>query len=118
MEKTVLIIDDDRATQELYRKDFRYCPEVTIIPAYTLTDGYRLFSDTLIIDLIVVDGCVDDHNKLDSLHLIKYIRSLHTGDIIAASSSESNRLEMLKAGCNHQCDKKSVLLTAKELLGI
>lgn len=118
MKKTVLIIDDDHVTQELYRKDFRYCPEVTIIPAYTLADGYRLFSDTLIIDMIVVDGCVDNVNKLDSLQLIRYIRSLHTGDIIAASGSDLNRAEMVKAGCSHQCGKRSVFLTAKELMGI
>lgn len=115
--KTILIIEDFESEKKSYVKGFTK-KEVTILWAYRLEQAEKLFEENPNPDIIVVDGCVDDHNTLDSIPLIQKIRKTYKGPMIAASSSDNYRKVMVKAGCDLETWKENVNSLLKQVLGI
>ncbi len=115
MNKVILIVDDDSTAQFIYEKGLAGMP-VSIITAYTLEEAAEKFAATPAIDLIVMDGCVDSGNTLNTLPLIEKIRETYEGPMIAASSLDTYRYRMMKSGCSHEAAKPEVAALIKKIL--
>jgi DNA-binding response OmpR family regulator len=114
----VLIVDDDAAVR---RSMVRYLNAFGIetIEAQTLNEGYLAFgtySESL--DMIIIDGCVDNPNHLDSLPLIATIRGLYSKPILASSGNEDNLPQMLNAGASHSALKAEAASMVLKILNI
>ncbi len=77
-----------------------------------------MFFETPNIDLIVMDGCVNNEDTIDSLPLIEKMRLTYKGDIIAASGSSYFRDLMCEVGCNYCSVKGKVTDVIKRLLNL
>lgn len=112
--KKILLIEDDFGDQFIYAKRLS---DYTLLSAVTLVEGQRLFSQhSASIDLIVIDGCINSGNTLNTIPLIKEIRKTFAGPMIAASSSVAYRQAMASAGCSHQSSKEAVPDLVKAML--
>lgn len=114
--KTVLIIEDDHRWQDIYKGSLE--GRVTFLSAFSLEEGEKMFSETADMALIVMDGCVDNEDHLDSLPLIKKIRQTYKGDMIAASGTSFNRDQMCAFGCNYNVPKREVQAMIQKLLNL
>ncbi len=105
--RKVLMIEDSEDVQTLLRDILEPVPNAELLSATTLTEGEHLFR-THVHDLalIIVDGCVDSQNMLDSLPLIHRIRRVgYSGPMWATSNHQPYRALMLQAGCTREVEK-------------
>ena len=112
--KKILFIEDDENWQTNYKDIFE--DTATILQATTLKDAEELFLKHPDVDIIVVDGCLNENDVLDTLPLIKKIRETYKGPMIAASGHEEFRHKMVLAGCNKQREKYDVIDLIREML--
>ena len=108
MQKVVLIIEDNFLTHETYKRGLGSHLQISIISARSLEEGYEFFIKAPHIDIIVMDGCIDNAARLDSLPLIKKIRETYSGIMIAASSESEYMNQMKEAGCDYMSTKSGV----------
>ena len=113
--KKVLIVDDDDSWQNIYA--LALSDQVTIIPAFTIEDGERLFFGNLDINAIVMDACVPGASPTTT-PLVKKIRQTFFGPMIAASSDSKYREILMTAGCDYQAAKGDVARKIIEILGL
>lgn len=111
----VLIVEDDRSWQNNYEDSLG--DKVNIIHAFTVGEGERLFLENPDIDLVVMDACVPG-DKPTTLPLTSKIRETFYGPMIAASSDEIFRKQLMKNGCDHEAEKRWVPRKIRELLGL
>ena len=81
--------------------------KLTIITAMTLKEAEKKFFDNPEIDIIVVDGCVPGR-VLNTPPLVREIRKSFKGIMIAVSSVDEYRKDLLNAGCDIECIKVSM----------
>ena len=111
----VLIVEDTVVMQKAYQR--RLSPFCTVLQAFTLAEGERMFRENPDIRAVVMDGNVDGKNgEFDSLPLTKLILETFIGPIIATSGE--CREAQLKGGCTHECDKSDVPAFIKQMLGV
>lgn len=122
MKVKILIVDDVRRQIDEHivaLRSYRLSDE-EILTAATLEEASRLYeAHRSELDGIVLDGCVPG-NKLTTLPFIKQTKrdrkaGNFSGFVVAASSLESYRREMVAAGCTHASPKLTavdVLMTA------
>ncbi|HSX24988.1 MAG TPA: hypothetical protein VLG69_03405 [Candidatus Andersenbacteria bacterium] len=112
----VLIVEDSIREQERYLEALK--EKVVIVPAKSLQEANTEWENAQNIALIVMDGCVNNHDFPDTQPLIKKIRETFKGPMIAASSSSIYRQALLQAGCDHEAHKDGVPAKVLELLGL
>lgn len=77
---------------------------VTVAQAYTIAQAEALFEQHLeSLRGILLDGSI--HYELDTLPLLERMRSRFQGPIIATSSHEDFRDQMVAAGCDADVEK-------------
>lgn len=106
---TVLVVDDQYTYRELAAFSIESelgIPYHQVLQAGTLDEARMHFANNKeIIMAVCLDGCVDSYDELDSIPLITEF----AGEgrlIVAMSSSDIYRCEMMKAGCTHESSSK------------
>lgn len=97
----VLIVEDKEEVQARYKG---YLPELEIVSALTIPDALQAFEDNPNFDAIVMDACVPGDTP-NTISLVMHFRDTYEGPMIAASSEESYRIRLMKAGCDHESNK-------------
>ena len=102
----ILIVEDSQAYQDTYARHLG--ERVEIIAAYSTAQAHQFFAENSDIVLIVMDGCVDSPDYMDTGALVKEIRKTFKGPMIAASRSSYIRQKLTDLGCDHKCEKNDV----------
>jgi DNA-binding NtrC family response regulator len=115
---TILIIDDEVDIQKKYAEALEQ--RVTIIPVHSLPELNRAWENySSTVALVVVDGQLSLRSKSVDMNLhVQWMRETFKGPMIAASSSDKFRLELMQNGCSHQCPKEKVPALVLELLAL
>lgn len=113
--KKVLIIDDDVNWQKVW--DMRLRRRVILLPALSINEAEKIFSEHSDIDLIAVDACVPG-DDINTRPLIKKFRETFNGPIIAISKSSFSRECLVRAGCNYESEKEWLHGNVLRILGI
>lgn len=111
----VLVVEDDKEWQEIFTEDLE--DKVTFLKAFTVDEAEELFTANPDINAAVVDACVPGHSPTTP-PLVRKIRETFTGPMIAVSSIDSYRDELVEAGCSHQCSKEELSKLLPRLLGL
>ncbi len=101
--KKVLIIDDDETWQKVW--SMRLGKRVTLLPALSIPEAEKIFSEHTDIDLIAVDACVPG-DEINTQPLIRKIRETFAGPMVAVSKSSFSRECLVRAGCDHESEKE------------
>ena len=117
--KPLVLVADDRETMinlhaiQLSMYGIEYVTATSLLGLGAMFDTYK---DEL--DAIILDGCIPG-NALNTLDFIKEARGRgFTQPIIAASSYEKYRAQMVEAGCSHEAPKELAADLVAELLGV
>jgi len=106
----ILIIEDDKTFHRMWGKMFRkkmlgrLDHQILVLSVYNIEEAEKLFSANPDIRLIAIDGCVPGI-CLNTLPLTRAIRQRFVGPMIAISSRSDYREELMKAGCDYECEK-------------
>jgi CheY-like chemotaxis protein len=100
--KKILIVEDRKELQEIFKKVLNGIYE--IVSAHSIPEAEEMFVAHSDISIIAMDGCVPG-SILNTLPLVQKIRKTFTGDIVAMSTDSEYRVQLVKAGCNLECDK-------------
>lgn len=104
--KNILIIEDQDHFCELYKHD-KILKEHNVFFAEDVKTAIEKIKEK-IWDIIVLDGCLNDAGKLNTLELIPVIKKLCPNVPIIANSSSYND-ELISAGCDHTSCPKNFL---------
>lgn len=119
MEPKVLVVEDDRATQDGWNTTLKGL--VNLVSAYTIEEAREAFTANPDIVAIVMDGCVPGDGDLDNPNtrsLVCDLRLTFKGPIIAASGSPYYGNLLVEAGCTYRCEKKDVPRKILDILDI
>jgi DNA-binding response OmpR family regulator len=107
--RTILVIDDDPLVVE-YLRVFVENRNIEFVAVQTIEEAERVFENKgELFAAICIDACVPG-NKPNTVQLAKKIRSNYRGPMIAISSVEKYRLDLMRyGGCSHQSPKDSHL---------
>lgn len=114
----ILVVNDEDTIPDLITVAFG--KKFTVLRGATLEEAWLLFSEhsTENIVLIVMDACVNNREKVDSIPLIKHIRSTYRGAMLAASSHPDGNAKITGYGlCNSEALGGDVISAATEILG-
>lgn len=111
----VLLVEDNEEYLRHYRRELG--EKVTLLVAESLEDGERLFGANPDVALVVMDACVPGDTP-NSMPLVRKIRQTFAGPIIASSSYEKYRMELMEAGCDREADKSEVPDLVGQLLSV
>ncbi len=113
----VLIVDDvhDSSFEESLRRN-----GIETVWALNLQEGWEKFTQHSDIDLVVMDCCVDNTERPDSMPLVQKIRAKgFTKPIVAISSIPAYFMELIEAGASHGSTRdKSLVPLIIELLDL
>jgi DNA-binding NarL/FixJ family response regulator len=109
----ILIVEDDEALQSCFELELQ--DSARILAAFSLQQARKQFAQNPDIAIIVMDACVPG-NHPTALPLVREFREQFQGLIIAVSSIDHYRKELLAAGCDQECDKSDVGETVLRLL--
>jgi len=113
--RKVLIVEDLPHYQVLWRR--RLSEVATVLSATTIVDAEKMFAENADIEVVVLDACVPGTTPT-TFGLIKSFKKTFDGPMIAISSEENFRKEMLLLGCSHQTSVKGdVVEKVTEVLG-
>ena len=112
--KKVLVIEDQVWQQDRWRDELG--DRVEVLSASSIEEAEKLFSSNPDLAAIVVDACVPG-NHPNTPPLVRKFRSTFVGPMIAVSTLESYRSQLVTAGCNHQSTKKLLPQTLLQILG-
>lgn len=103
MMKKILIIDDDIVWQEVWKRSLG--KRVALLPALSIPEAEKTFTEHNDIDLIAIDGCVPG-DTINTKPLIRKFRETYKGPMVAISKASLVRDCLIDAGCSHECEKK------------
>lgn len=116
MPEKVLIVEDDSSIQDVIYAGLTRLGSVEVLRAYTIETARKILAAHSDIAIITLDGCVPG-NELNTLPFIgEILASGFTGELIAASSDDAFRDEMMRAGCGRQSSKSRLLSQIVNLL--
>jgi len=112
--KKILVVEDNDSWQSSWKRDLQ---EFQLLVADSIKEAKELFSQNSDIDLIVMDACVpgDSPNTMD---LVREIRKVYQGPILANSSIFEYRKTLMSAGCDKECHKFDVVKKVLEILSL
>ncbi len=113
--KKVLIVEDKLVEQLLLKRELD--GEIEIITAFSIEEAETKFAANPDVAAIVMDACVPGHDP-NTGPLVKRLRALFAGPIIATSSVLSYRQQLVQAGCDFECGKDSVPHKLREALDL
>jgi hypothetical protein len=110
--KKVLIADDNIHLHKQWEIDLCEVVEVILTASVKgVKDGFKKHSD---ISVVVIDAQMPFFTG----DLVREIRIKFTGHMIAISSFAPLRKALVKAGCDHECEKHHVHIKVREVLGL
>jgi len=96
----VLIVEKERRLHNLWGQMLGQ--KIEVLRAENLEEAGEMFSANSDIKAVVIIGHTSDY--LDTLPLVRVIRQSFKGPMIAASNVMEFRRELMKAGCDHECE--------------
>jgi CheY-like chemotaxis protein len=123
----VLIVEDWPDNQEMIKQKLEEatCGNIVVLQALDIITAKILFRDNPDIKAIIMDYLMpmrsDDPSRMDNTaDLIREFRKRFgfTGPIIATSGEEDNRKIQLKAGCDHEAEKRQASKKVIEILNL
>ncbi len=109
----VLVIEDDKSLQLLWKGMFRNSLEMVIVG--TVREASVAFKQGGF-DAIFVDGYLECGGEIiETLDLVPVICASFKGPVIAISANDSMQDKLLAAGCTRACEKAKVPLILKDL---
>jgi len=100
---TLLLIEDVISNQKKFIDELQNIADITCVGSEVW--AREAFDKNKEFDIIAIDACLTG-DEVDTIDLIKYIRSSYTGPMIAISSMDNYNKILVDAGCNHQMEKK------------
>lgn len=112
----ILVIEDDLSAQQMLEGYLRKLdPDIVYFGAKTSEEARRVFKENVPFDAIAIDGCLKDGNP-DTTPLVKEIRGMFPGLIIAISGNPNTNELLLRAGCSMAIIKTDVKDIVESLL--
>jgi len=118
--RKVLVVDDDEIRYDLWcyeLEDKGLEDKVALISAFSIGEAERQFAAHPDIDAIVMDACVPGNRPTTQL-LVRKLRGVFDGPMIAISSIPSYRMELVQAGCSYECTKEILIEKLIEILDL
>ncbi len=113
--KKILVVDDEDFFHEIIRKKLK--DKVTILSAFTIEQAEEVFSANPDLDIIVMDACVPGDSPTTP-PLVRRMREIFSGPIIATSSLGRYRRKLVEAGCDHESIKYTLPEKISGILGL
>ena len=112
----ILLVEDSEDWQKLLVKIFERWGFVVTL-AKSIEEAETCFMDKMEFDIVIMDGCLNSNDVLNSLPLIQKIRNEfgYSGLMIASSGSLGYVRLMVKAGCDEGVLKSSLTDRIREL---
>ncbi len=111
--KKVLLVEDYPGWIKIIKGGLEN--EAEVLSAVTIREAENIFSENSDIAIIIMDACVPG-DEPNTLPLVKKIRETFKGPIIAISSSDSYRKQLVEAGCDYECEKKKIPSMVRHVL--
>ena len=117
----VLVVEDDKDWIENWRNGINK-EKISLTFAPTVQEAEKILLNDVSFDAIVMDALlIDKETKKETMtfSLVEKIRSSifnYKGPIIALSSSDTYRKELVKVGCNYQAPKVDFFQKLSEVL--
>lgn len=111
----ILVVEDEPAIHRWLCKEFS--GQAIILSALTIEEGERLFQENPDLSAVAMDACVPG-NKPTTLPLARKIRQTFKGPMIAISSLDEYRHDLMSAGCNYECPKGQTAQRIRQVLGL
>lgn len=115
MSKKVLIVEDEKYRYGIWRQQFGN--KVILLFASSIKDAEEQFDANPDIAAIAMDACVPGESPTTP-PLVRKFRQTFMGPILAISSSEAYRQQLIHAGCNYECTKDAMPVKVLEVLGL
>ena|SRR3989344_3460464 len=112
----VLVVEDEEYWQDRWKRELD--GKVVLVSALSIEEAEEKFATNPDIDAIVMDARMPGGSPSTTLPLVRKLREIFTGPIIASSSLGSYRQRLVQAGCNHESEKESLPQKLLEVLGI
>ena len=113
--KKVLIVEDEQNRYYDWHRELEN--KVVLIFASSFEEAEKQFTANPDIAAIVMDACVPG-DWPNTPPLVRKIRETFMGPMIAISSYEKYREELLQAGCDHESTKDGMPAKVLEVLGL
>lgn len=115
MSKKVLVVEDEEYLHGSWHRELG--SQVVLVSALSIKEAEEKFAANPDIDAIVMDACVSGDSPTTP-PLVRKLRETFTGPMIAISSLESYRWQLVQAGCDHESTKDSLPQKLLEVLGL
>ena len=100
--KIVLLIEDSQwSSANQLRKISDKEVEIIAVPI----EKTALTLGSLHVDICVIDACKGPHREICTASLVKIVRALFKGPVIAISYTAPSRVPLMIAGCNYETSK-------------
>lgn len=113
--KRILIVEDHILSVKLWKEVLGIHFDCLI--AYDIASAETFFQSSQPFDLIVMDCCCPG-NQPNTMDLVRKIRQIFQGPIVANSSNPDYTKQLIAAGASHECEKFLVPSTVVRILGI
>ena len=111
----VLVVEDLEQFHDFWGS--RLEGKVTLVSAFSIREAQEQFAQNPDVVAIVMDACVPG-NAPTTQPLVRKLRETFTGPIIATSSLPEYRQELLRAGCDHECEQEMLPQKLCDVLGL
>lgn len=113
--KKVLLVEDNRDSSDMIKEDLE--GKVFVLQAFTIEEAEEIFQRHPDLAVVVMDACVPGHT-INTIPLVYKMRETFMGPMIAISSEEEYREELMQAGCDHKSDKNTIAKKVLKLVGV
>jgi CheY-like chemotaxis protein len=113
--KKVLVVEDCESYQRIWSEELN--GKVELVSAFSIREAEEKFAANPDIVAIVMDACVPG-SEPTTPPLVRKFRTTFTGPMIAASSDEKYRKELMLAGCDYQSNKSGLPEVLCKILGV
>ncbi|MBI5135249.1 hypothetical protein HZA86_03390 [Candidatus Uhrbacteria bacterium] len=116
LKSKVLIVEDDPGFIRKYQHELAdVAGQAQFIYASDTRQAEALFRANPDIVLITMDAALETGSPQDGVELTKRFRCVFPGPIIAAAATLNNK-HLVKAGCDHCCEKYELAQKVRDLL--
>ena len=112
----VLIVDDDKQWQRTFVRAFTD-KGIQVLGALTIKQAEEMFVENPDIKAVVMDACVPGDDPT-TLPLTRKFRETFSGPMIAISSRDDFRRQLMAAGCDRECLKQDLPQKLCEILNL
>jgi len=116
--KTVLLVEDDVSLQRCISRLITgtFGAHIIVLIAGTIDEAELIFDGhNQEIDIIFLDTHLD--RNVTTFEFTRRISKVFKNSIVAISSNDNDRQDMMKLGCTHECRKSDIAIIIKRIFG-